>query len=191
MGDGCLAKHGHRHRLHIKHKDAHRALALWKYEVFRDFVSMEPHCFEQRLGEKRHPCVQFATRTHSLFSFWHDRFYRERRKIVPLEIADYLTPLALAVWLMDDGAADRTGVTFQTHSFERDETQRLADVLESNLGIKASLRQNKGSWIIYVGIGSLERLQRVVQPHILPEFQYKLQPRKSDLVVGRAPKQTP
>ena len=27
LGDGCLAKHGRFHRLHIKHKAAHRALA--------------------------------------------------------------------------------------------------------------------------------------------------------------------
>lgn len=191
LGDGCLAQHGHYHRLHIKHKDAHRALALFKYEVFRDFISMPPHGFDQRLGEGRYPCVQFATRTHSLFSDWHARFYRERRKIVPVDIADDLSPLALAVWLMDDGAADRTGVTFQTHSFERAESERLCEALEEKLGIQASLRRNKGSWIIYVGIGSLERLRTVVQPWILPEFHYKLQTRKVYPAEKRASKQTP
>jgi hypothetical protein len=30
-------------------------------------------------------------------------FYKNGKKVVSLEIAKYLTPLALAVWLMDDG----------------------------------------------------------------------------------------
>jgi hypothetical protein len=47
LGDGCLAKHGRQHRLHVKHKLAHRELALMKYETFREFISMAPHQFDQ------------------------------------------------------------------------------------------------------------------------------------------------
>jgi len=47
LGDGCLAKHGRHHRLHVKHKLAHRELALMKYETFREFISMAPHQFDQ------------------------------------------------------------------------------------------------------------------------------------------------
>src|SRR5437879_5153670 len=32
LGDGCLAKHGYYHRLHIKHKEAHRGLVEFKYQ---------------------------------------------------------------------------------------------------------------------------------------------------------------
>lgn len=179
LGDGCLAKHGRHHCLHVKHKLAHRELVLMKYGVFRDFVSMAPHQFEQRLGGKRYPCVQFATRTHPVFSEWHRRFYRERRKIVPADIANDLSPLALAVWLMDDGAADYAGVTIQTHSFEQEETTRLAAALRVEYGIDAGTRRNRGSTIIYIPSRSIRRLVEVVDGHILPSFGYKLSPRRS------------
>lgn len=179
LGDGCLAKHGRHHRLHVKHKLAHRELALMKYEALREFISMAPHQFDQRLGDKRHPCVQFATRTDPLFSEWHRRFYLGRRKIVPADIASDLSPLALAVWLMDDGAADYVGVTIQTHSFEHDETTRLVAALRAEFGLEAGTRKNRGSWIIYIPARSIRDLSEVVHDHMLSSLSYKLIPRRS------------
>src|SRR3989337_2089528 len=75
LGDGCLAQKGRYHRLHIKHKAAHRSLAEFKYDVFREYISMAPHFFDQKLMGKRYPCVQFASRTNPIFTEWHSRFY--------------------------------------------------------------------------------------------------------------------
>jgi len=178
LGDGCLAKHGYHHRLHIKHKEAHRALVEYKYEVFRDFVSMNLHTFGQKLKGREYPCVQFATRTSPLFSQWHARFYRDGRKIVPTDIARYLTPLAVAVWFMDDGAADFAGVTFQTHSFDAEGLELLQGALQQNFGVTATCRKNKGGMVLYVGVVSLRRLTELIDSHLLPEFRYKLVPRR-------------
>jgi hypothetical protein len=178
LGDGCLAKHGRYHRLFVKHKRAHETLALFKYETFRGFISMRPHRFDQRLKGRRYPCVQFVTRTNPVFSEWHRRFYRDR-KIVPTDIAADLSPLALAVWLMDDGAADYAGVTFQTHSFSRAEVDRLATVLRNRFSLATRTRVNRGGWIVYVSSASLPRLRDIVQPHLLEDFEYKLVPRRS------------
>ena len=143
LGDGCLAKHGYYHRLHVKHKEAHRALVQYKYDVFRDFVSMDLHAFGQKLKGREYPCVQFATRTSPLFSEWHARFYREGRKIVPADIAHYLTSLAVAVWFMDDGAADFAGVTFQTHSFDCEGLELLQRALQKNFEVVHDLSQEQ------------------------------------------------
>lgn len=182
LGDGCLAKHGHWHRLHVKHKLAHRTLAEFKRDVFRDHVSMSLHEFDQRLGGKRHPCVQFASRTHPVFTDWHSRFYRGRRKVVPDEIACWMTPLAVSVWFMDDGAADHWGVTLQTHSFRVEEVELLARVLREGFDLTTNLRKNRGSWILYVPASSMSRFREIVIPHLLPEFAYKMSTKVLDPV---------
>ncbi len=179
LGDGSLAKHGHFHRLFVKHKLAHESLAMLKYEVFREYISMDPHRFDQKLLGKCHPCVQFVTRTNPVFSEWHGRFYRDRSKIVPRDIPRLLTARAVAVWLMDDGAADYAGVTFQTHNFSREETDRLAAALRAEHGLRTSVRANRGSWIVYVAAASVPQLRDLVAPYLLPEFEYKLVPRRS------------
>lgn len=179
LGDASLAKHGHFHRLFVKHKLAHESLAMLKYEAFREYITMAPHRFDQRLRDKRYPCVQFVTRTNPVFSRWHRHFYRGRRKIVPKDIRSLLTSRAVAVWLMDDGAADYAGVTFQTHSFTREETRRLAAALRAEHGLEALVRANRGSWIVYVTAGSMPRLREMLDPYVLPELRYKLVPRRS------------
>jgi hypothetical protein len=162
----------------VKHKRAHEPLAMLKYDAFREFISMAPHRFDQQLRGKRFPCVQFATRTHPIFSEWHDRFYRGRRKVVPEDIASDLSPMAVAVWFMDDGAADHFGVTFQTHSFRPDEVDRLAAVLRAEYRLEPTVRANRGGQIIYVPAAAMSRLREVVESYVLPVLDYKLTPRR-------------
>lgn len=178
LGDGCLAQHGRYHRLHIKHKEAHRALVEFKYSTFEPFVSMEMHEFGQELNGSSFPCVQFATRTSPVFTAWYSRFYREGRKIVPEDIDSYLSPLALAVWLMDDGAADFAGVTLQTHCFALREVESLAKLLNRQFGLVVTTRGNKGGSVLYINAASLDSLRSAVEQHLLPEFEYKLIPRR-------------
>jgi hypothetical protein len=179
LGDGSLPVHGKYPRLFVKHKAEHEALALFKYEVFREFISMRPHRFEQQLRGHGYPCVQFVTRTRAEFSAWRERFYTERRKIVPIDIDRDLSPVAFAVWIMDDGSADYAGLTIQTHSFTPPETRRLAAALRQRYGLRTGIRKNRGSWILYVFAESIPRLREIVIPHFLPELAYKLTPRRS------------
>jgi recombination protein RecA len=178
LGDGCLAKHGNYHRLHIKHKLAQVTLAELKREAFGDFVTMPLHQFDQQLQGRAYPCVQFATRTSPIFTEWHRRFYLGRRKIVPEDIATCLSPLSLAVWFMDDGAADYAGLTIQTHNFLTEEVELLRSLLGEMFGLKVSSRSNKGKRILYLKASSLERFETIVGPHLLPDLSYKLVPRR-------------
>lgn len=178
LGDGCLAKHGRYHRLHIKHKATHLPLVEFKYEVFRRFVSMPLHEFDQKLGGQQYPCIQFATRTSPSFTEWAFRFYRDGRKTVPEEIACYLTPLAFAVWFMDDGAADYAGVTLQTHSFTKEEVELLKETLRNRYEIDARPRRNKGGLVLYICAADMPKLRVLLEANILPEFRYKLVPRR-------------
>lgn len=178
LGDGCLAKHGRHHRLHIKHKALHRSLAEFKYQVFESYISMPLHEFDQRLGDGLYPCVQFASRTNPVFTKWHQRFYRHGTKVVPRDIDKLLSELSMTVWFMDDGAADYAGVTLQTHNFSALEVERLVSVLRYKFDLAASSRSNKGKRIIYIKAGSLDRLHDLMDPHLLPDFAYKLTPRR-------------
>lgn len=90
-----------------------------------------------------------------------------------------LSPLAVAVWFMDDGAADHAGLTLQTHGFERREVDLLVAALEERFGLATNPRSNKGRWLIYIRARSLRRFAELVEPHLLAELSYKLLPRRS------------
>lgn len=178
LGDGCLAKHGHYHRLHVKHAIAQYGLAEFKYDVFRDFITMSPHVFSQRSSGREYPCVQFATRTRPVFSEWHARFYVGRVKAVPRDMVTLLSPLAIAVWVMDDGSADYAGITLQTHSFTLADVRVLRSALGERYGLQTRERSNKGKTVIYVPAAGVSRLRELVEPLMLDSLLYKLRPRR-------------
>src|SRR5204862_8305340 len=132
--------------------------------------------FDQRLGDRLYPCAQFVTRTNPIFSEWRQRFYQGGRKIVPDDIEKLLAPVAVAAWFMDDGTADRAGVSFQTHSFRHEEVERLAASLTSRYGWKTSLNRNKGAWVVYMHGSSVPDLAEAIRPMLISELAYKLVP---------------
>ena len=140
---------------------------------------MRLHEFDQRLRGKRYPCVQFVTRTHPVFTIWRRRFYKGGRKTAPIEVSELLTPLAAAVWFLDGGSADHTGVTLQTHSFNEVEVRRLQTAMSEQFDVMATVRENKRRLILYVGKRELPKFAEIISPFVLSDFEYKLVPRRS------------
>lgn len=113
-----------------------------------------------------------------MFTAWHARFYVGRVKSVPRDIASLMSPLSVAVWVMDDGAADYAGMTLQTHSFTLEGVRLLRAALDERFGLKTGERRNKGKTVIYVPAAGMSRLRELVEPLVLPSLVYKLQPRR-------------
>jgi ubiquinol-cytochrome c reductase cytochrome b subunit len=74
-----------------------------------------------RLGVKGklRKIVRFSTWTYTSFNWIHDIWYKDGIKRVPDCIDLYLTPLALAIWVMDDGCKVNKGLKFSTNSFTK------------------------------------------------------------------------
>lgn len=95
---------------------------------------------------------------------------------MPANIATYLTPLALAIWIMDDGARVGNGLKLCTNSFTFEDCTRLCAVLGTLYGIRATVQSAgaPGQYHVYIWVGSMDRLRDLVKPHIVPSMLYKL-----------------
>lgn len=177
LGDGNLSYRGRNCRLHIKHSLNQLVLVDYKRKVFDDITSMRVRKFTQAVGEKDYNFAEFVTLTHPEFTKYHSLFYSGGKKSIPDNIDKLLkTPLSLAVWFMDDGAADYAGASLQTHSFKEEDVINLMRVLKFNFEIYTTKRLNKGKWIIYFPKASMDRLRQLIKVHMLEEFRYKLIP---------------
>ena len=103
-------------------------------------------------------------------------WYENNIKRVPESIGKYLTPLALAIWIMDDGAKVGKGLKFCTNSFSYNECLILIKALNDNFNIKSSVQSagTKDQYIIYIWKESMNDLRNIVSPYIIPEMKYKL-----------------
>ena len=110
------------------------------------------------------------------FNWIYDLWYNNKIKHVPKCIDQYLTPLALAIWIMDEGAKVDQNLKFFTYSFSYNDCLLLIKTLKNNFNIKASIQLagKKDQYIICIWKESMTDLKNIVSPYIIPEMKYKL-----------------
>jgi ubiquinol-cytochrome c reductase cytochrome b subunit len=109
LGDSYASKFNNRSTYIVLHQeDSNVQYLMWLYKklVEAGYCKTDLPTMESRIGPKGKIRYYYRLRTfsYSSFNYIHNDFYPKGIKIVPLEIADYLTPLALAIWICDDGS---------------------------------------------------------------------------------------
>jgi len=129
-----------------------------------------------RLGSKGkiRKVIRFSTWTYTSFNWIHELWYDKNIKRLPECLSEYLTPLALAIWIMDDGAKVGNSLKLSTNSFK--ECVILVNILNENFDIKASIHSagKKDQYLVYIFKESIDNLKNIVFPYIIPEMKYKL-----------------
>jgi recombination protein RecA len=167
LGDGAMRCKANA-LLEINHSAHQRSYVDWKFQLLADLVSTPP---KLRQGNGGRMAYRFTTRSLPQLTSLYGEFYRDGGKHVPkME----LTPLALAVWFMDDGSRSRSSVYLNTQQFDIDCQVLLLSLLWEQWGIEAALNRDKQYMRIRVTTGSVGRLARAIEPYLLPEFSYKL-----------------
>lgn len=104
-------------------------------------------------------------------------FYINKIKVVPQDLS-LLTPLALAHWIMQDGAkATSGGLYLCTDLFEAEDTIRLSNYLIKTFNIKVTTPKapgNNGALRIYFKVSSVQIVRNLVEPFMHPSMNYKL-----------------
>lgn len=122
--------------------------------------------------------IRFRTFTYSSFDWIYDSFYpKGTRKVVPNFIDLYLSPLALAIWMMDDGTSFKNkGFKFSTNSFTLKEIQYLALILKNKYNLDSSIHKSGliNQYNIYLPKSSFKDLIKIVHPHFHPSMYYKI-----------------
>ena len=179
LGDAHLEarRRGEVYRLKIEQSEAHREYVEHLYDLFRPWVLTPPQA--KQVISRGHASVNwwFQTVSHGAFRFYAQQFYRGGRKCVPRLIRRWLTPRGLAYWFMDDGSLkwqQSRAVLLNTQGYDRDDVERLAQVLTQDHALETMLRrQAEGVQIVIAG-RSLERFVDLIAPYLLPSMSYKL-----------------
>ena len=136
LGDGHLETRnfGRTFRLKIEQSVRHQEYVNHLYEIFGNWVRSFPRVRKVKIPTHQSVNVCFSTLSHTAFRYYGEKFYKNRRKILPDDIKSLLTPRGFAYWYMDDGSiksSESKGVILNTQSFEFYEVQHLCDVLKS------------------------------------------------------------
>jgi hypothetical protein len=178
LGDGHLERQqgALSARLKIEHSVAQRSYVAWKFAEWRDWVRTPPRerARRNRLGTLSMN-IGFSTLSHIELEEVRQRFYANRRKVIPEDLG--LTPLAMAVWFMDDGSRKSNqcrGVYLNTQSFTNSEVELLRSVMRRDVGVGTTVRRQSDGLQIYVPSSSMTEMVAFIQDEMLPSMRYKL-----------------
>ena len=148
LGDAHAEYRGKGTRICFYQEAKHSAYLMWLHNIISNLGYCNPIKpeIQKRLGKKGvvRNVVRFKTWTYSSFNWIYELWYKNNIKVVPFNIGDYLTPLALAIWIMDDGSKSGSSLKLASNSFTFLECSQLVKVLYDKYNIKANVQSAHG-----------------------------------------------
>lgn len=193
LGDGCMSTTTQgRTWIYIGFQCTKQKEYLFhKYELLKHLCNSEPNVRYSTNGRspKLHEGFIFKTRVHDSLRFYGNMFYKFNKETgkmvrgIPINIAKFLTPRAIAYWYMDDGYLKWSGksdaMVFCTDSFHLYDINRLRAALNNLYGIETQLNRKDPKLEFYgyrisVNEKNSLLLRILIKDHVLESMQYKL-----------------
>src|SRR3989344_7941232 len=178
LGDGHLETQnaGRTYRLKVEHGAAQRDYLVWLAKEFQEWIQTD--WYEKQRGDKK--VYGFTTVSHPAFRFYAQQFYRDGKKRMPPLIKRLMSPLALAIWFLDDGSAKSSkhkSLVIHSLGYIRKDLELTQEALR-HFGIETSLhKQRNNSLRLYVQYEGARIIANFVQPILndVPLFAYKVE----------------
>ncbi len=181
LGDSYLEKRINNIRISFEQENNNMEYLMWLWNT----LSKSGYCTTVKpkiliklgSGGKIRRYYKLNTFTYSSLNFLYDEWYRDGiKKRVPLNIEKYLTPLALACWIMDDGTRVGNTLKFCTNEFLKEDILILSNSLKSRYDLNTTIQSAgvENQWVLYVKTESMSKLVEVVKPYIVKSMSYKL-----------------
>jgi hypothetical protein len=178
LGDGCLykdSKNGN-FKLSFGQCEKQKDYFLWKVQKLDPYINNW-----RRSVDKRGNSIMYQTTTichpelNSIANYFYDK---NRKKHIPNDIDNFLTPIGLAVWIMDDGwLSAKTSIGIATMGFNYDENVILQNALKNVFDIDSKVVQHKYKTKLYYKIvlnkENTIKASEISKPYVVDCMKYK------------------
>ena len=169
FGDGYITKLG---RIQIEQGENQKDYLLWKYKMLQNITSTKVCCAKRQKCSSAKITISYRFWTKQYFRSWRAIFYPLGIKIVPKDVEKVLSPLAMAIWFMDDGyLRAKNSIAISTDKFSVDDLGKICSVLSVKFHIKPKVVK---SGKLYFGVLATEKFINLVKPFIIPSMCYKI-----------------
>lgn len=182
LGDGHIqrAKRTREGRLNICHSNKQFNYFLYNKDIMDNFVNSvyEIDRIDKRTGNRYHGWM-FTSIKHPAITKIHNIFYKNNKKIIPHNIANYLNSFVMAVWIMDDGWLNgKTNIRISTDGFSKSENQTLSFAIKTCFNINSKVveykKNNKLYYYLSFNKQNSIKLSQLIDEHIISDMKYKL-----------------
>lgn len=177
-------------RFSLQQENSNCEYLFWfhKYLAERGYCSIKKPKLYKRIGTKGK--IRFFYRINSYsypnLIWFYNAFYKSidesknkiKIKHIPSNkyLNTFLTPLSLAVWIMDDGGKCSAGLKIATNSFTYNDLKRIIKFLYVKYKLECSIIKtgHDNQFNIYFLKKTMPKLSKLIKPYIVPSMYYKL-----------------
>lgn len=184
LGDGTMriGQHAQNANFKVEHGLDQKELVEWKYRELQSLVFTEPRLsYRYRENNDKYPkswwfrTVRHPELTAIYHQFYAGEHYRTGRKVVPYSTQQWLTPLALAIWIMDDGNYSQKSINISTYSFSLADIKLLQKMFKKKFDLIANFYSDRDKgYRMDFGRSESTKLIQIIRPYIIPTMMYKI-----------------
>ncbi len=177
LGDAYFktSSHNHNKRIGFKQSIINFPFMWTVFTELSHYCSSLPRIEYTTLKTKRYKLITLETRSYPIRDKLYNILYINNRKSIQPELFHYLTPKALAYWIMSDGISAQYGLILCTDSFSIKEVTTLINILIIRYNFNCSIHFANKKPRIYIKAQSIVNLRQLVIPYFIPFSMYKLQ----------------
>jgi ubiquinol-cytochrome c reductase cytochrome b subunit len=180
LGDASITKQNTHASIKIEQGYIQQSLVIHLYDI------LASHCFmtapgtriESSTSSRAGKIKSYWFKTWAIPQFtilWELLYVNNIKTIQPGLILNYVSPVALAFWIICDGSRSGNVVTLHTQSFTWAENEIISRELNERYGLSSTVVVHKKKYSV-VRFSSKDGplLRKLVGSHILPSLQYKI-----------------
>lgn len=103
---------------------------------------------------------------------YYNAFYKNGKKVIPIDLLDKFTARSLAYLFMDDGSKALCGYTIATNCFTKEEITEFRKFLFIKFNLETSMYESSN--VIRIRAKSKDTFKKLVLPYMHPTMLYKL-----------------
>ena len=179
LGDGYIQKTGEKNaRLRLEHSAKQKDYIIWKTQQFPGLFQGEPK-FLKRIhpNGKVYEYYRHQSNSTPFLGKLRKVFYREGKKEIPENLGEFLSPLTLAVWYMDDGyyyARDKCAYLYLGRVSRR-EAEIVKETLYSKFRIRTKiLNKKEKGFVVYFPPWQMKKIATLIGKHIHKTLRKKI-----------------
>jgi hypothetical protein len=177
LGDANIKKRDRTSCLRIAHSFKQEEYMNWKIAKL-SFLGISEHTKKRRIINNREVnMIYFATRTHPVFNYYRNLFYRFGRKILTKDILRKLNPQSLAIWICDDGSysATQSYIILCTNSYSLEEHELMKKFFNEKFGLNPTIGfRDKKYYYLRFKQKDTKKLIAIIKSYLPKSMLYKI-----------------
>ena len=177
MGDASTRQRERNSCFRFSHSIRQKNYSTWKAQILSEFNISEFREVKRKIGKAFIHALDFSTKTHPVFNYYRNLFYKDSRKTVNPDILNQLDPRSLAIWICDDGSREtKQGyIILCTNSYSLEEHNLMKQFFNEKFGLDPTIgfRDGKYYYLRFKQEDS-RKLIEIIKPFMPKSMLYKI-----------------